>query len=115
MPGQTLSLVSSVEEYGDGGTKFLVWYVQNASEYVALNGSVRVSRWNGTTLVDHNIFPFTAGDYYANLSLMATEGCKAACSGNTPLLHLVLESGLWPYRMDVNQTSEDENWSNEED
>lgn len=114
MPGQTLSLVSSVEEYGDGGTKFLVWYVQNASEYVALNGSVRVSRWNGTTLVDHNIFPFTAGDYYANLSLMATEGCKAACSGNTPLLHLVLESGLWPYRMDVNQTSEDENWSNEE-
>ena len=115
MPGQTLSLVSSVEEYGDGGTKFLVWYVQNASEYVALNGSVRVSRWNGTTLVDHNIFPFTAGDYYANLSLMATEGCKAACSGNTPLLHLVLESGKWPYRMDVNQTSEDENWSNEED
>lgn len=115
MPGQTLSLVSSVEEYGDGGTKFLVWYVQNASEYVALNGSVRVSRWNGTTLVDKNVFPFTAGDYYANLSLMATEGCKAACSGNTPLLHLVLESGKWPYRMDVNQTSEDENWSNEED
>lgn len=109
MPGQTLSLVSQIEEWGDNGDKYVVWYVQNASDFTAVTGSLRLTRLNdGTQVAQHDI-RFTAGNHYDQLMLLAPPGVTGQFAA-MPLIDLYLSNGEWPHREFVTENT-DTAWS----
>lgn len=115
MPGQTLSLISSVERYAEGGEYFLVWYVQNASEYTAIKGSIRLRTYetnsSTTTSTGTKYANFNDTDSrYTNLTLLAHP--SLSCSVNTqPAADICINGdGTWPYRLPVAENG-DTTWS----
>lgn len=109
MPGQTLSLVSQIEEWGDNGDKYVVWYVQNASDFTAVTGSLRLTRLNDGTQVTQHIIGFSAGNHYDQLMLLAPPGVTGQFA-SMPLIDLYLSNGEWPHREFVTENT-DTAWS----
>lgn len=109
MPGQTLSLVSQIEEWGDSGDKYVVWYVQNASEFAAVTGNLRLTRLNDGTQVTQHLIGFSAGNHNDQLMLLAPPGITGQLAA-MPLIDLYLSNGEWPYRKDVTVNT-DTAWS----
>lgn len=109
MPGQTLSLVSQIEEWGDSGDKYVVWYVQNASDFTAVTGSLRLTRLNDGTQVTQHIIGFSAGNHYDQLMLLAPPGVTGQFA-SMPLIDLYLSNGEWPHREFVTENT-DTAWS----
>lgn len=109
MPGQTLSLVSQIEEWGDNGDKYVVWYVQNASDFTAVTGSLRLTRLNDGTQVTQHIIGFSAGNHYDQLMLLAPPGVTGQFAA-MPLIDLYLSNGEWPHREFVTENT-DTAWS----
>ena len=109
MPGQTLSLVSQIEEWGDNGDKYVVWYVQNASDFTAVTGSLRLTRLNDVTQVTQHLIGFSAGNHYDQLMLLAPPGVTGQLA-TMPLIDLYLSNGEWPHREFVTENT-DTAWS----
>jgi len=109
MPGQTLSLVSQIEEWGDSGDKYVVWYVQNASDFTAVTGNLRLTRLNEGTQVAQHLIGFSAGNHYDQLMLLAPPGVTGQLAA-MPLIDLYLSNGEWPYRKFVTENT-DVAWS----
>jgi len=109
MPGQTLSLVSQVEEWGDSGDKYVVWYVQNASDFAAVTGNLRLTRLDDGTQEAQHLIGFSAENHYDQLMLLAPPGVTGQLAA-MPLIDLYLSNGEWPYRKDVEENT-DTAWS----
>lgn len=102
MPGQTLSLVSHVESRGDNSTnKALLWHVQNASEFDAIAGKMKVCVDDSDTNVFTCNFS-TGANVYANMNLFAPSSISF---NNSSMLciNLRVENGKWPYRLVISQ------------
>ena len=109
MPGQSVTLVSSVEERPNG-QYFIVWNVQNAADFVPVNGGVRFSTYVGTKRKDYDANFFGTGDHYDTLRLLAPTSLSPA-EATCPVVKIRLKQGLWPWRDPVQVNGNATNWT----
>ncbi len=93
-PGQTVTLISSVEEYN--GTPYLAWYVQNSAQFGPVDGAVRIAAQNSNANTYNNVFPVQANDHYGPIQLLAPPTFSTDAS--LPVLKFDLAQGSLPVR-----------------
>ncbi len=93
-PGQTVTLISSVEDYN--GTPYLAWYVQNSAQFGPVDGAVSIAAQNSNADTYNNVFPVQANDYYGPIQLLAPPTFSTDAS--LPVLKFDLAQGSLPVR-----------------
>lgn len=98
LPGQTVTLISSIEEYN--GSQYLAWYVVNGAEFTRLNCQVVIETYNGNysngTHVTDKVCNFWSTDHYDPMQFFGHAALDA--SATDEMVNILLYSNDWPYR-----------------
>jgi len=98
LPGQTVTLISSIEEYN--GSQYLAWYVVNGAEFTRLNCQVVIETYNGNysngTHVTNKVCNFWSTDHYDPMQFFGHAALDA--SATDEMVNILLYSNDWPYR-----------------
>lgn len=111
-PGQTVTLVSSVEWLSDNenAVPYIVWYVENAEAFACVRSlmTVRLVNTAGNVTGEKN-YLFTEADHYSSLGILAPPGLTIpaanASDDSTRSVLIELQQGQWPQRIGEHETA----------